>query len=87
MRIFFIHSAIDYTLENVILEMTAGAVSRQCAFISVQEDEEIEAVEMFTVSATLISSTISRNLITVSATEALIVINDNDNNVTSEYSR
>lgn len=42
-------------------------------------------MEWFRVSATLLQSSISQDLITLTATEAQIAINDNDENITGEF--
>ena len=59
---------------EVILTLERGAVSRQCFFITIVDDDEIESEEWFRVSATLLQSSISDDLITLTATEAQIAI-------------
>ena len=60
------------------LRLFEGAVSRDCAFITINDDDEVESAESFTASIILLNSFISRDLITVAPSEALIIINDNE---------
>ena len=58
-----------------------GNVRRDCVLITIKDDNEIEGMENFTVTATLIQSTIRTNMITIAPTEALVVIIDNDGTI------
>ena len=80
--LIFIATAMDYEITDINLELMPGAVSRDCAFITIKDDDEIESVESFTVVATFQFSLISSERITVAPTQALIIINDNDRNDT-----
>ena len=55
-----------------------GNVRRDCVLITIIDDDESEDVESFTVTATLVQSTIRTTMITIAPTEALVLINDND---------
>ena len=55
-----------------------GNVRRDCVLITIIDDDESEGVESFTVTATLVESTIRTNMITIAPTEARVLINDND---------
>ena len=55
-----------------------GNVRRDCVLITIIDDDESEGVESFTVTATLVQSTIRTNMITIAPTEARVLINDND---------
>ena len=60
------------------LRLMPGNVTRDCVLITIKDDNETEGVESFTVTATLVTTTIRTDLITVNPTEALVLINDND---------
>ena len=56
-------------------------VGRDYVSITIKDDNETEGVESFTVTATLVTTTIRIDLITVNPTKALVLINDNDNGI------
>ena len=74
-------TAEDYELTNSSLHLMPGNVRRDCVLITIKDDNEIEGMENFTVTATLIQSTIRTNMITIAPTEALVVIIDNDGTI------
>ena len=63
------------------LRLMPGNVTRDCVLITITDDDESEGVESFTVTATLVTTTIRTDLITVNPTEALVLIKDNDNGI------
>ena len=78
---FFFITAEDYELTKTTLRLMPGNVRRDCVLITIIDDDESEGVESFTVTATLVQSTITNNMITIAPTEALVLINDNDNGI------
>ena len=75
---FFFITAEDYELTKTTLRLMPGNLRRDCVLITIIDDDESEGVESFTVTATLVTTTIRIDLITVNPTEALVLINDND---------
>ena len=71
-------TAEDYELTKTTLRLMPGNVRRDCVLITIIDDDESEGVESFTVTATLVQSTIRTNMITIAPTEARVLINDND---------
>ena len=55
-----------------------GNVTRDCVLITIKDDNEIEGMENFTVTATLVQSSIRTNMIIIAPNEARVLINDND---------
>ena len=81
---FFFATAEDYEITNMNLRLMPGNVTRDCVLITITDDDESEGVENFTVTATLVTTTIRTDLITVNPTEALVLINDNDDGTNFE---